>query len=445
MAVCIEWYQGGDANWAQMSVAILFVYGTLCGLALGAILDDPTRTQMCPRLGPIVLPCLLCGWLGLAPAILAAVALRDGAAGETQRLSKDLQWVITFGLLELGFETLPQSILQTSIGVSYGNFESGSDGFSALMVVSVSISFLAGGTNAFGAETMGRNRDGLPPSHHIRLLSSYGLASVIARAALLGALVFGCSLWACAFAGWAVFAAVGAIIVVVWYTIEARCRSGSPDGFVVQTENPQAALEDAFLPGSFTLHYSAQSAVADEALAMADDEAPGRFYDSTRQIALATTGRPLGSLAALVAVYQALTHRVNDYATPGQPRWLYSYVMNATHTDSIAVGDLEPYFAATYYIWQPSETADALNDHSNAENYDFSTLQLPPGGSWSTPYSIQCDARSGGIFPLALFTVLFIVAHATSLTLDPEWGLRASDEKRATLRQQYLLACGNRR
>ena len=114
--------------------------------------------------------------------------------------------------------------------------------------------------------------------------------------------------------------------------------------------------------------------------------------------------------------------------------------MNATHTDSIAVGDLEPYFAATYYIWQPSETADALNDRSNAENYDFSTLQLPPGGSWSTPYSIQCDARSGGIFPLALFTVLFIVAHATSLTLDPEWGLRASDEKRATLRQQYLLA-----
>jgi hypothetical protein len=158
-------------------------------------------------------------------------------------------------------------------------------------------------------------------------------------------------------------------------------------------------------------------------------------------------GRPLGSLAALVAVYPALSigstitppqaNRDGCIATPGTP---------LTQIQSQLVTSNRTLLRHTYYniIWQPSETADALNDRSNSEDYDFSTLQLPPGGSWSTP-SIQCDARSGGIFPLALFIVLFIVTHTTSLTLDPEWGLRASDKKRATLRRQYLLERGNRR
>ena len=44
-----------------------------------------------------------------------------------------------------------------------------------------------------------------------------------------------------------------------------------------------------------------------------------------------------------------------------------------------------------------------------------------------------------------LFTVLVIVTHVTSLALDPEWGLRASDETRTALKKQYVLECGQRR
>lgn len=102
-----------------------------------------------------------------------------------------------FAIVELVFETLPQSCLQTYIGVSYGEFDPESDDFNPMLVASVGISFTFGGLTLFGLECVERNHY-LPVKKKLSALSVYGMISIIGRASQLGSLVLGNSLVLCA-------------------------------------------------------------------------------------------------------------------------------------------------------------------------------------------------------------------------------------------------------
>ena len=59
---------------------------------------------------------------------------------------------------ELVFEALPQSMLQTYVGVAYGKFNPSSPTFSYLLPVSVTVSLLGAGSTVFGLEAEMRNK-----------------------------------------------------------------------------------------------------------------------------------------------------------------------------------------------------------------------------------------------------------------------------------------------
>ena len=62
-----------------------------------------------------------------------------------------------FKALELIVEMMPQSILQTYVGVAYGKFDPSSPTFSYLLPVSVTVSLLGAGSTVFGLEAEMRN------------------------------------------------------------------------------------------------------------------------------------------------------------------------------------------------------------------------------------------------------------------------------------------------
>ena len=85
------------------------------------------------------------GLVGLAPLVVAGLALSEAARGRAERAEQDQSWLKTFALVELVLEGLPQSCLQTYVGISYGSFSPSAEDFSALLVLSVILSFLSSG------------------------------------------------------------------------------------------------------------------------------------------------------------------------------------------------------------------------------------------------------------------------------------------------------------
>eukprot|EP01043_Picozoa_sp_COSAG02_P031420 COSAG02_NODE_2050_length_10003_cov_585.950525_6_plen_771_part_00 len=107
-----------------------------------------------------------------------------------------------FAFQELILEALPQSCLQTYVGVAYGEFNYSSPDFSWLLVVSVGTAFIFAGMNIWGVETLGR-ADDLPPSM-LRAFTAYGAVTILGRASQVGSMVFGNALLLCAYKAWAI-------------------------------------------------------------------------------------------------------------------------------------------------------------------------------------------------------------------------------------------------
>eukprot|EP01045_Picozoa_sp_COSAG04_P002611 COSAG04_NODE_96_length_26486_cov_136.642817_15_plen_1257_part_00 len=171
---------------------------------------------------------------GLAPAYWTMMVLNavadpkhpvSGAGGE-----KVLK---LFKAAELIIEAVPQSILQTYVGVAYGKFDPSSPTFSYLLPVSVTVSLLGAGSTVFGLEAEMRNavagepkdRWGPPTFKEVVTLGSrYGIVGLLFRTAQVTALIFWISLLGCAEKGWAAVAVVLGVLVFGGMCAEAAYR-----------------------------------------------------------------------------------------------------------------------------------------------------------------------------------------------------------------------------
>ena len=192
------------------------------------------------------------GILGLIPATVCVLALKengnvvskkradassksvsdlriyDAHAEElAEAAQENLHLVYLQSAFELILESMPQAVLQTYIGVAYGQFEQNATTgrtSSWLLVASILCSFLASGVVMFDLEAEERNQD-LPSSHHLRTLSLYGFVTIVGRAGQVGSLVFINGLFACAFKGMALITIIFAVALLYGLTMYSKIQS----------------------------------------------------------------------------------------------------------------------------------------------------------------------------------------------------------------------------
>eukprot|EP01045_Picozoa_sp_COSAG04_P014294 COSAG04_NODE_1061_length_8505_cov_15.541042_2_plen_1164_part_00 len=176
-----------------------------------------------------VLPlALVLGVPGLAPAAWTVMLLRDDHA-DTERgesliaFAGGTKVLKLFKIVELIVESVPQSVLQTYVGVAYGKFDPSSPKFSYLLPVSVSVSLLGAGFTVFGLEVEMRNANA--KTQVVSLGSRYGIVGLLLRTAQVTALIFWISLLACAEKGWAAGAVVLGVLAFGGMCFEAAYRT----------------------------------------------------------------------------------------------------------------------------------------------------------------------------------------------------------------------------
>ena len=125
-----------------------------------------------------------------------------------------------FKALELVIESVPQSVLQTYVGVAYGKCDPSSPTFSYLLPVSVTVSLLGAGSTVFGLEAEMRNAaanagkdDDAPDKEVVSVGSRSGIVGLLLRTAQVTALIFWISRLGCAAKGWEAGAAVPGVRV----------------------------------------------------------------------------------------------------------------------------------------------------------------------------------------------------------------------------------------
>ena len=283
-AVTYSFYANGDMGWFQIGLTIQLVGGFVAGMAFLTILlaelqGDDDCDEMWPEGSTAWLGCccmclggLAVGVAGLAPVAVAAWTLKHGYDGEEDDAKEMLKALKYFKVMELICEALPQSLLQSYVGVSYGKFnpsaeeyfkptddglrepfgnacsnaskafDCGADevclegdcgtmerSFDPLLSASVCLSLFSAGSTLFGIEMMTRNGD---ESALITMSSRYGVATLLLRAAQFGSTIFGIALLGCAIKGSAVVFAVLAVFLFIWLTMEAVNRDeDQSDGF----------------------------------------------------------------------------------------------------------------------------------------------------------------------------------------------------------------------
>jgi hypothetical protein len=117
--------------------------------------------------------------------------------------------------VELVFETVPQSMLVTYVGVVYGELDPGSQHFDWIFLLKVIASLLSAGVAGFAIEVAARewvaqhtddSSSSSSSSSHASLFgiaSRYGACTALLRGAQLGALIFWLALMGCALRQWA--------------------------------------------------------------------------------------------------------------------------------------------------------------------------------------------------------------------------------------------------
>eukprot|EP01043_Picozoa_sp_COSAG02_P008697 COSAG02_NODE_283_length_25709_cov_24.523311_16_plen_1395_part_00 len=220
--VIYSWHLSGDHDWMRAGLTIQLTGGVICGIAFGWTLSERVNChRVCVHPCSALLLAIILGPLGLVPVGMAVVLLvsRD----------KDLLIVLkVFTVLELMLETIPQSMMQVYVGVAYGQLDPHSQNFSYVLAGSVVWAFIVAGNTLFGVELLERSRTG-HSSFEVKLLSKYGLATVLLRASQTAALIFSVALLACAAKARAIGAVVVSIVVYIGLGVEAMTRSHRTD------------------------------------------------------------------------------------------------------------------------------------------------------------------------------------------------------------------------
>ena len=188
------------------------------------------------------------GMLGLIPATVCVLALKETGYVDTkkrvQTVSKvqrydahaeevaeaaqeNVHLVYLQSALELVLESMPQAVLQTYIGVAYGELDqettSMSKPVSMLLAFSILCSFVASGAVMFDLESEERNQE-LPSSHHLQMASLYGFVTIVGRAGQVASLVFINALWACAFKAMALPSVILAVAMLYSLTMYSKIQ-----------------------------------------------------------------------------------------------------------------------------------------------------------------------------------------------------------------------------
>ena len=262
--VTASFYANGDFNWFRAGLVIQLIAGTFAGLfLLGYIADqDPDVNSSgclgrcvdwcCTRLqdfcGECIWACCVClptsllaialiiamGVVGLAPVVVAIVSLQHGYRMSQQNevwsqdtVKGDRRWLKGAKGMELVLEAVPQSLLQTYIGVSYGQINPNDEFFNPVLATSIALSFVGAALTLFGLEMEMRNKLG---DVTIRLGSRYGVATLLLRASQLGCAIFWVANLACALKEGALTLVVLTVWLFVWILIESTfLRAGTLD------------------------------------------------------------------------------------------------------------------------------------------------------------------------------------------------------------------------
>lgn len=188
-AVLIGWAADGHYQWFYLSLTIQILSGLLsAGILIWELLDHMNGYVA----GAIS---LIFGIGGFGPWVMVILALytqqvRDAHA--SIELTKNIM------LMELIFETLPQSMLQGYVAISYSMLDpiNNADHFSALLFASLAMSVFHASLTVFDFEILLRKEtSGL----RLTTVSRYGCLSVAARTAQSAALISAVALMFCAF------------------------------------------------------------------------------------------------------------------------------------------------------------------------------------------------------------------------------------------------------
>ena len=134
--VAFNFKAAGDVLWYQNALIIQLLSIGVSGIAL-ATWGCGMWGANSPNLGSKATPLILCG--GFAPAVVAYLAWKNDNAG---MLEEDLKYFLA---LELFVEGLPQSTLQSYVGISYGRFDFGTSVFDLFLFVTFIVGMLQAG------------------------------------------------------------------------------------------------------------------------------------------------------------------------------------------------------------------------------------------------------------------------------------------------------------
>jgi hypothetical protein len=214
----------GEYIFLYMSLGIQLFMGMILGFMLAEELRERAehRDEHLSAFGEEgsgkLLPCAplwgcLLGMSGMSPAVQSAVNLKDKAA-HVPHPRADIR-ERTFKSI-VAMMALPQSVLQTFIGISYSRFDISSENFDPLLVWSVVISVIGSGANAVAAERLFRNEVLVEDEElMIGTLGVYGILTAIWRTMQTVALVGWIGLLCCSVQWWAIFPGFSALIFYV--------------------------------------------------------------------------------------------------------------------------------------------------------------------------------------------------------------------------------------
>lgn len=297
--VTLTFWEEGETFWFHFSLAIQGFSGLASGLLLAWMLslgDGESRkrfgNQMPSMQGGEQSTCkALCvalpiGLAGLAPAAMAYLTLvRRDRAG--------LAYVTVFKVLELFLEALPQSVLQTYIGVSYGQLDPDSDTYNRLFVFSIF-------TSVVGSALTFNSFELLDGRQHVNMLSLFRIANILLRAAQTAALIFWAAMITCAFKGTFFILTVLSVVVYMGAAMEGMTRG--------QRSSADTCCKDA---ESFMAKVSAMSCVAADRCALGGNDS---MTDANQIVGGFVWGLMLSaSLFLMKMIFENVGHTDNNY------------------------------------------------------------------------------------------------------------------------------------
>ena len=349
------------------------------------------------------------GATGLAPVAASTLIVRDKARGDETRdalgltgVERDQRMLALMAFCEIVMETLPQAIIQSYVGVSYGQYTTADPGFSLLMVMSLAIGFLSSSS----AIVAYQGTCGTEPAP---LLGTRGMCCVCGIMGQIGSIVFTYALLGCA-------------------------HKGLPSG----------------ADGTWGLEAVVTFGIAMYAIGVWQVEPIVRTAhaeDGPLKPMFLNLLIPLMICALFVQSFASAHHVDNNYADRTQDTWRYTYTNSSTDAaEAIRISPerMMQYAALHYQVEWPAQNVPMSiplrhEDFSLwPELYTGGTIEvdvvgrtyrgivvepLPANGTWSTPFSYDCHERTSGLYPTYLFLVMSVVGMIGSILLDPRCGV----------------------